>query len=662
MAPQSLSFSSKNSRNAAIPTFLVQKKNLKFVAGAAIVWVFVTSFDEVNVFQDQSLTSRTGSSNHLHRILHNFGGSEEMQEWIDELDLGWSSPPADWLKDLCPEVVDHFTKFPSAKATNPEDLEYLPFLPTDHAAVATCTMKVMNSVAASLNTRLYLHAGSHLGAVVHGQGIPWDDDVDAFIDYRKKDELENICEGEGVEVHSSGVRLQCHIARNAFKVWLHYPGMTKLTGKYPWYSPFLDLFLYKVEDGRVWEVDPVGERLEENYAIEDYFPTRPYYFAGLHLLGPQSKIVESRYNLEICKMAKWNHRIEKPLSDCGKPLGGMDTLDCTKLAKLFPFNDQVNDVLEIEGNPNVIEVYPRRAAKMDTIVVRSPTIEERSAWFQEEDSMGQALSSALENLNEVEIDNSISTHSSCTGPLKVVELNAERGRWWMEATTLLQDADVIILNEMDIGMARSDQQHTTRLMAHFLGMNYAWGLEFVELTPGTEEDRYNANGVPDFNGLHGNGFLTKCAISDPVIFRNEIGDYFSSVPAGLNANGLEKRLGGRMGMFGKIIVDGNETVIGSVHKISGYEDEVKQYIGKRDAIIAGDQDFAYCGRVGLENIHSNPVQNTWPATCESFGRARGDHICSNMKVVEDEVTTMPCVTNFGFSTQIGDHADRKSVV
>jgi len=149
-------------------------------------------------------------------------------------------------------------------------------------------MKVMNSVAASLNTRLYLHAGSHLGAVVHGQGIPWDDDVDAFIDYRKKDELENICEGEGVEVHSSGVRLQCHIARNAFKVWLHYPGMTKLTGKYPWYSPFLDLFLYKVEDGRVWEVDPVGERLEENYAIEDYFPTRPYYFAGKP--GKSSKV------------------------------------------------------------------------------------------------------------------------------------------------------------------------------------------------------------------------------------------------------------------------------------------------------------------------------------------------------------------------------------
>jgi hypothetical protein len=39
-----------------------------------------------------------------------------------------------WLKDLCPEVVEHFTHFPSAKKTAPEDVEFLPFMPTEHAA------------------------------------------------------------------------------------------------------------------------------------------------------------------------------------------------------------------------------------------------------------------------------------------------------------------------------------------------------------------------------------------------------------------------------------------------------------------------------------------------------------------------------------------------
>jgi len=511
----------------------------------------------------------------------------------------------------------------------------------------------MKSVAASLNAQFYLHAGSHLGAVVHGQIIPWDDDVDGFIDYRKKDELEKICEGDGVEVHSSGVRFKCVRWNNAFKIWLHYPGMAKFTeDRYDWYSPFLDLFFYEIKDGSIWEVSPGGDRLEQHYAVEDYFPTRPYYFAGIHLLGPQSQIAKSRYNLEVCRMGNWNHRIERNVP---QPVIHNE-LDCDKLSKRFPFKPKFQEITRIKDEPYVVQLFPSKAAEMNTIVVPSPSVTEREEWFKKPDSKGQELSDAIKNLNKMEIDNSISPQFSCTSPLKVVELNAERGRWWMESASLLKDADVIILNEMDIGMARSDNQHTTRLLAHFLGMNYAWGLEFVELTAGTGEDRFNANGVPDFNGLHGNAFLTKCIISDPKIFRNNIGSYFSSEAKGLNANGLEKRLGGRMGMFGRIIVDDKETVIGSVHKMAGFEPEVKEYIGKRDAIIAGDQPFNYCARVGLQNIVSSPIQNTWPASCKGFGSARGDIMCSNMNVFVEEVTTKPCVTNFGFSMEIGDHA------
>jgi hypothetical protein len=63
-------------------------------------------------------------------------------------------------------------------------------------------------------------------------------------------------------------------------------------------------------------------------------------------------------------------------------------------------------------------------------------------------------------------------------------------------------ADVVILNEMGIGMARTDQQHTTKLMAQMLNMNYAWGLEFVELTDGDKEEQGMFGGLPNFHGLH----------------------------------------------------------------------------------------------------------------------------------------------------------------
>ena len=95
----------------------------------------------------------------------------------------------------------------------------------------------------------------------------------------------------------------------------------------------------------------------------------------------------------------------------------------------------------------------------------STTIEQRKQWFHAPSPEKQKLTNDIPNLNVVEVDNTISLLDGCRGhKLKVIEFNAERGKRWLESAELLRDADVIILNEMDIGMARSDQQHTTRLL------------------------------------------------------------------------------------------------------------------------------------------------------------------------------------------------------
>jgi hypothetical protein len=46
---------------------------------------------------------------------------------------------------------------------------------------------------------------------------------------------------------------------------------------------------------------------------------------------------------------------------------------------------------------------------------------------------------------------------------------------------VLRDADIILLNEVDLGMKRTDYRDVTRDLAHALGMNYAFGVEFVEV-------------------------------------------------------------------------------------------------------------------------------------------------------------------------------------
>ena len=45
----------------------------------------------------------------------------------------------------------------------------------------------------------------------------------------------------------------------------------------------------------------------------------------------------------------------------------------------------------------------------------------------------------------------------------------------------LRDADIIVLNEVDLGMKRTDYRDVTRDLAHALGMNYVFGVEFVEV-------------------------------------------------------------------------------------------------------------------------------------------------------------------------------------
>eukprot|EP00923_Selenidium_pygospionis_P043121 GHVN01074312.1.p1 GENE.GHVN01074312.1~~GHVN01074312.1.p1 ORF type:complete len:243 (-),score=37.22 GHVN01074312.1:1453-2181(-) len=121
------------------------------------------------------------------------------------------------------------------------------------------------------------------------------------------------------------------------------------------------------------------------------------------------------------------------------------------------------------------------------------TKEMRGAWLDRyTDETARSLNEEVPNLNVVEVDNTVrsceSFEPSAKKQLKVVEFNAEGGTNWllsvikMTSNPKFMDADVIILNEMDIGMAESRNEHTTRLMA--FALNYAWGLEFVELTNG----------------------------------------------------------------------------------------------------------------------------------------------------------------------------------
>jgi endonuclease/exonuclease/phosphatase family metal-dependent hydrolase len=99
---------------------------------------------------------------------------------------------------------------------------------------------------------------------------------------------------------------------------------------------------------------------------------------------------------------------------------------------------------------------------------------------------------------------------------------------------LLQNADVVILNEVDLGMGRTEYGDIARELAQALDMNYAYGVEFVEVDklelglahteledPDLQAELVKQLEVnPDrYRGLHGSAILSRYPIRNAHVHR-----------------------------------------------------------------------------------------------------------------------------------------------
>ena len=107
---------------------------------------------------------------------------------------------------------------------------------------------------------------------------------------------------------------------------------------------------------------------------------------------------------------------------------------------------------------------------------------------------------------------------------KAYPRGGEKRNLVLQQVQLLKQADVIVLNEVDYGMRRTDYRNVAADLASALRMNYAYGVEFVEIDPialGLEkfeelppedaaelvsEIRVNR---PRYRGLHGTAILSR---------------------------------------------------------------------------------------------------------------------------------------------------------
>ena len=104
--------------------------------------------------------------------------------------------------------------------------------------------------------------------------------------------------------------------------------------------------------------------------------------------------------------------------------------------------------------------------------------------------------------------------------------------------------DVVLLSEVDHGMSRTAQRHTTAAVASELGMTYAFGVEFHELDLGGPTEREFCK--DDFNtlGWHGNAILSSVPFERTALIRlDDHGHWFTAQDGAGNPD--QPRVGGR---------------------------------------------------------------------------------------------------------------------
>ncbi len=139
--------------------------------------------------------------------------------------------------------------------------------------------------------------------------------------------------------------------------------------------------------------------------------------------------------------------------------------------------------------------------------------------------------------------------------------NAERCKYLSPSVDLLAGvgADVNLLCEMDLGMARSGQLHTTREIATRLSSGYIFAAEFLELSLGDEREREWHSGAENTEAVHGAAIVSRHPLERPALIRLEAdGGWCGST------NG-QQRVGGRIAVAATIRVAGQPVAVVSVH-------------------------------------------------------------------------------------------------
>ncbi|KAL7453061.1 hypothetical protein ACHAWC_004746 [Mediolabrus comicus] len=599
-----------------------------------------------------------------------------------------SNKTIEWFSAKCKRVVNRCSVEPSYyqisgmkfKCSNIIDVFQRSALNDIQARQLENLLQKIDDSFFKRNIQYWMAAGSTIGGVYHHSRIPWDDDVDMYV---MKENLTSALD----DLASIGLAVSSTGQGRTHKIY--DPSLPSISSKYKHSYPFIDIFpIYCNKTTCVEKDRPIGEI---TYPRDLVFPLkrRPFGRNSLSFPNKLSDIVENRYGQgakDHCVRPGYNHiketfrgrkhHIDVRCNDLplppplvvstssadeapfqGRPLirpWPSDLPDVT-VEHLMDNNTRLSSVTFYNGNEirrSYADGLMNANGKItENITFHVPTktshptplvpflIEERESYARNVASrLAKDLNlEVMPMLDTPEVGNDFVTATTSDRlRLKIAEWNAERGTNWHVLPDFIPRADIIILNEMDWGMARSGNNHTIRSMANSLRMNYAYGVEFLELTNGNAAEINATVGMKNSAGYHGNAVLSKWRISDVSIVRlHPLYDLLYYERKEGMAKG-ERRLGGRMALFATTHIGGDTILLVSVHSHSGskgrlFEEDAKlvcDEIQRRNAtnvLLGGDTGPPFinplvsdCGFYPLEKTNKKNgrrFQPTWRVDC-----------------------------------------------
>ncbi|MCS6885245.1 MAG: endonuclease/exonuclease/phosphatase family protein [Acidobacteriota bacterium] len=159
---------------------------------------------------------------------------------------------------------------------------------------------------------------------------------------------------------------------------------------------------------------------------------------------------------------------------------------------------------------------------------------------------GQTLESVLQNIKQMEIPDARPTTSDF---VRIVQWNILRGSKLNAITrafqqhSLLKPADIVTLNEVDVGMARTGNVNVAFELGQQLKMHSVFAAEYIELTKGSRKE---ADVLGENNeSLHGNAVLSRYPVKNVHVLR--LPSCFNSFEC------AEKRYGDRIALFVELV-------------------------------------------------------------------------------------------------------------